>query len=94
MQVTGADRYRGSIPGQPQNSRIDYFVEAVDEQGARTRSRVYSFRIAERLGGSGCGCASGGSGSIAAEQGRGATLVQLVLLLAIVWGLGRKQGRS
>ncbi|MFQ5627373.1 MAG: S8 family peptidase [bacterium] len=90
MQNTGADKFRASIPGQPQDSNIAYFVEAKDGQGNTGRSRVFTFKIAERSGGGGCGCASAGSASGARASGL-EMIFYLALLIGLVWRGGRRK---
>jgi subtilisin family serine protease len=90
MQNTGTDRYRASIPGQPQETNLAYFVEAQDTDGNITRSRVYTFKIAERRGGGGCGCA--GASSVSSARASGFELMfYLTLLIGLVWLSGRKK---
>jgi subtilisin family serine protease len=63
MQPGTADKYSGGIPGQALGSTIQYFVEAVDNDGNSGRSATLSFKIDD----SGCGC--GGSFISMSDQG-------------------------
>lgn len=90
MQNSGTDKYRASIPGQPQDSNIAYFVEAQDNDENVARSRVYTFTIAERSGGGGCGCGSARSVSSARASGF-ELVIYLTLLIGLVWLSGRKR---
>lgn len=54
MTAMGNDHYRGEIPGQTLGSTITYFVTAVDNGGNQTKSREFTFEIAEPSNGGAC----------------------------------------
>lgn len=89
MQNVGAHRFRASIPGQPHDASIAYFVQAENVDGERTRSRVYTFKIAEPSGGGGCGCSSAGSVRTAR-----ASAIELGVYLTLLIGIVRLTGRK
>ena len=47
MQNSSDDKYVADIPGQPNGTTIDYFVEATDNAGNSGRSQTVSFKIGE-----------------------------------------------
>ena len=90
MQNSGTNKFRAAIAGQVQDTDIAYFVEAKDAEGNTARSRVFTFKIAERSGGGGCGCASASSASGARASGL-EMMFYLALLIGLVWLGGRRK---
>ncbi len=94
MQNVGTDTYSGSIPGQPLETNIAYYVEATDDAGNTGRSHTVNFRITtEPSDGNGCcgalGFSFNGAESVP-EKGMLAAL-NVAFLMGLVWLVGRRR---
>ncbi len=97
MQNVGTDTYKASIPRQPLETDISYYVEATDDAGNTGRSHTIRFRITTKPpDGGGCCGALGFSYNDAdsvPEKGVFAAL-NVAFLMGLVWLAGKKRRRK
>jgi len=95
MQSAGQDKFQGGIPGQPLETRINYFVEVKDNAGNTARSQTFAFRVTNNPGGGNGKCCGGTAVALDDSAGKTSqaamTVANLLLLATLMWGIGRKR---